>query len=105
MKRSTQSEHAIRINAAVGLLRETSVFSKATQALCSQYGISRRQAYRYVKIAQRQGERVTIPKPKKVFTIKLPLDLIEQIRRKARQSGRSISDIVAEALQHFLSKR
>ena len=105
MNRSTHSEHAIRINAAVDLLRETNVFSEAARFLCLRYGISYRQAYRYIKIAQSQSKQIAIPEPKKVFTIKLPLSIIEQIRHNARQSGRSISDIVAEALRHFLSKR
>jgi hypothetical protein len=87
------------------LLRATNLFSEAAHVLCSRFGISHRQAYRYIKIAQSQSKRIVIPEPKKVFTIKLPLGIIERIRQNARQSGRSISDIVAEALRLFLSKR
>ena len=105
MHRSNQSEHTMRINSAVELLREKTGVSEAARTLCLKYGISHRQAYRYIKLAQRQGKKVAIPEPKKVFTVKLTLDLIEQIRLKARQSGRSISDIVTEALRYFLAKR
>jgi predicted HicB family RNase H-like nuclease len=105
MNRSTQSEHALRINTAVGLLQENTAHSEAAHMLCSKFGISLRQSYRYINIAKRQGIPSAIPESKKVFTVKLTIDLIEQIRLKARQSGRSISDIVAEALRYFISKR
>jgi len=105
MSRSTDIEHAIRINATLSLLHQKQGVAKTVQVLCRQFGISRRQAYRYIDIAECQENGVMVPEPKKVFTVKLPLGLIKQIRQQARRNGRSISDIVIEALHYFLTKR
>jgi hypothetical protein len=105
MSRSTDIEHATRINATLSLLHQKQDIAGVVQVLCRQFVISRRQAYRYIEIAECQENGVVVPELKKVFTVKLPIRLIGQIRQKAQRSGRSISDIVTEALRHFLTKR
>lgn len=46
----------------------------------------------------------SIPEPRSVFTVKLPLRLMQQVRQTARQQKRTISDWVAEALHQHLER-
>lgn len=64
--------------------------------------MSKRQAHRYVHVAQANAAPVSIPEEKAVFTVKLPRSLIRRVRRTARQRGGEISAWVAEALQRAL---
>jgi hypothetical protein len=105
MVRSSNTEHALRINAAIVLLKELKSVPEAVRILCDRYKLSTRQAYRYVGLSQQQNCQVEVPEARKVFSIKLPLSLIKEIRLHAKQSKRSISDIVMEALKLFLTKR
>jgi hypothetical protein len=73
--------------------------------LVAHYGISPRQAYRYVRHAQLVGRRVPVPEAKAVFTVKLPLSLIRRVRQQARQERGAISDWVEAALRRSLNLR
>ena len=65
----------------------------------SRFGISRRQAYRYVQEAAKAKEMLPLPEEKIVFTVKLPVSLVVRLRKFAKSSGESISDVTARALQ------
>lgn len=67
-----------------------------------QYGLSRRQAYRYLYQAQGVRAPLPVPEAKAVFTVKLPVSLIRQVRQQARRGGGTISQWVEEALQQSL---
>jgi hypothetical protein len=99
--RADNVEHAERINAAAELLAAGSPVNEAVAMLADRFGCSPRQARRYVHRAQVQG-RVAIPSVTTVFTVKLPVELVAQVRAHAAESGRSISGLVAQALQEFL---
>jgi predicted HicB family RNase H-like nuclease len=43
-----------------------------------------------------------VPEAKEVFTVKLPVSLIRQVRQQARRGGGTISQWVEEALQQSL---
>ena len=102
MSKSSESEQARRVKATVSLLkRKTS--PEVLSWLIANYGLSRRQAYRYLRRAQNAGGPLLIPEAKNVFTVKLPVSLICQVRQRARREGRAISQWVAEALQGSLS--
>lgn len=73
-----------------------------TAALAERFRISRSQAYRYVRKAQSMGKEVPVPDPKIPFTIKLSLDLVQKLRRYANSTGKSLSQIVTQALEAFL---
>lgn len=104
MTKSSESEQARRVNATVSLLkRKTS--SEVLRWLIDHYGLSRRQAYRYLQQAQRAGEPLPVPETKTVFTVKLPVSLIQQVRQQARQEGSPIGQWVAGALQRSLNLR
>jgi transposase-like protein len=102
MNRSSNSEQAQRMNIALELMKEYNSMAKAAAALAERFGISRSQAYRYVRKAQAAGKEVPVPDPKIPFTIKLSQDLIQKLRRYAGSTGKSLSEIVAQALEAFL---
>jgi predicted HicB family RNase H-like nuclease len=102
MKKSTMTEFTRRINFAVKILSAGGTHSEAKQALVKEFKISERQAFRYLKSAENISEPLVVPEKKLVFTVKLPISLIQRIRKKAKDSGHSLSSLVAEALETFL---
>jgi predicted DNA-binding transcriptional regulator YafY len=104
MTRSSDTERAERINAALAFLKQRQSPAAAARALAAQYGISKRQAYRYVHEAKDLGRQVSIPAKKMAFTVKLSQELIQALRQYARSTGQSLSEIVTEALEAFLYK-
>jgi predicted HicB family RNase H-like nuclease len=76
----------------------------AVAELQAVYGMSRRQAYRYVETAQSLKHPIPTPQNKTAFTVKVPVELVDAIREKARSTGRSISEIVTEALERLLNR-
>ena len=76
--------------------------AEAARTLAGRLGCSQRQARRYVDQAARSG-RVVVPEASSVFTVKLPVRLAAAVREHARASGRTISAVVAQALEEFLS--
>jgi hypothetical protein len=104
MVKSSNIERARRINAAHKLLKECDAVAQAVSAMESLYGISRRQAYRYVQEAQKIGTHIPIPEPKVAFTVKLAPNLIQMLRQYSERSGLSLGEIVARALETFLHK-
>lgn len=104
MSKSSESEQARRVNATVRLLKQEAS-PEVLSWLVAQYGLSRRQAYRYLQQAQSAGGPLLIPESKKVFTVKLPVSLIRQVRQQARREGGAISQWVAEALRRSLNMR
>jgi predicted DNA-binding transcriptional regulator YafY len=102
MTKSSQPERAQRINAALALIKKYKAPAKAAKALAAQYGISRRQAYRYVHEAEATGTQVPIPDKKIAFTVKLSQGLIRAVRHYANSTGKTLSEVVAQALEAFL---
>src|SRR5215469_10939895 len=101
--RAAGSEHAERINAAAGLAEAGIPAAEAARVLAGRFGCSVRQARRYVDQAAASG-RVAVPEPGVVFTVKLPGRLAVAVREHARVSGRTISAVVAQALEEFLAR-
>jgi hypothetical protein len=91
------------VNATVSLLSQKTSPSEVLDLLITRYGISRRQAYRYFQQAQAAAGPVPVPEVKGVFTVKLPVSLIRQVRQQARREGGGISPWVEEALRRSLS--
>ena len=101
--RAAGSEHAERINAAAELAEAGLAAAGAARVLAGRFGCSVRQARRYVDQAAASG-RVAVPEPGVVFTVKLPGRLAAAVREHARVSGRTISAVVAQALEEFLAR-
>lgn len=77
--------------------------AEAARLLAERFGCSPRQAHRYVQRAGHDGH-VAVPAPAAVFTVKLPVPLIARIRAHAAVSGRTLSAVVAQALEEFLAR-
>ena len=104
MAKSPQSQVAQRINTALDLLKRGSSREEALAALVRRYQVSRRQAYRYVEQAQQAKRKLPVPEEKIVFTVKLPVSLVTRLRRLAGSTGKSLSDLVTQALEAFLRR-
>jgi Ribbon-helix-helix protein, copG family len=101
--RAAGGERAERINAAAELASAGVPPAEAARVLAGRFGCSQRQARRYADQAARSG-RVAVPEPAAVFTVKLPVRLAAAVRAHARASGRTISAVVAQALEEFLER-
>lgn len=104
MARSSDPERAARLNAALALMQEHESLSQAAAVLVRRFGISKRQAYRYLDQARARDGPVPIPDRKVAFTVKLSEGLVEALRQHARVRGKRRSEIVAEALGAFLRR-
>jgi len=93
-----------RINAAQVLLKKYTSTAKVGKLLVERYGVSGRQAYRYILQAQRLKSPLPVPEKKVVFTVKLPLNLAYRLRRLARSRGESLSAMLTHALELFLKR-
>lgn len=101
--RAGGEEYAARVNAAVELVAAGWSVADAARELAGRFGLSERQARRYVERAAAGGP-VQVPPATTVFTVKLPVQLVARVRAHAAGSGRTISSVVAEALEEFLSR-
>ena len=104
-KRSLQAELAERVNTARSLLKEGSSRDEALSVVMDRFGVSRRQAYRYIEEALRIKHTMPVPERKVVFTVKVPEGLVSLIRHIANATGESLSAIVTQALKAFLKRR
>ena len=105
MRRSPHAELAERVNVARSLLKEGSSRDVALSAIMDRFGVSRRQAYRYIEEAIRIKRTVPVPERKMVFTVKVPESLVSLIRHVANATGESLSAIVTQALKAFLKRK
>jgi hypothetical protein len=102
-RRAGAAEYASHVNAAAALLDGGVPAAEAARVLAGQLGCSQRQARRYLARAAESG-RVEVPDDGTVFTVRLPLRLAAAVRAHARASGRTISSVVAQALEEFLGR-
>lgn len=104
MPRATAAQRAQRLNRSRTLLQLCSSLSEAVQQLVRSSSISPRQAYRYLKQAERLKHPVPINRPKIAFTVKLPPRQIRQLRIYAARNRLTLSDIVSRALTVMLDR-
>ncbi len=104
MTKSSNTERAKRINTAIAFLQESRSPAEAAVALSAQYGISKRQAYRYVKEAESAGGQIPVPDQKIAFTVKLSENLTQALRQYTQHKGQTLSEVVTLALEAFLYK-
>src|ERR687893_37441 len=101
--RADAGEYARRVNAAAELLLSGVALAEAARLLADRFGCSVRQARRYVERAARDGP-TPVPEATTVFTVRLPAVLVARVRERARESGSTISALVAQALTEFLAR-
>lgn len=102
MGRSSNAVKAERINMAQELLIKSKDLSEAAVAMVQMFGISKRQAYRYLREAQEHEQPVPIPEHKIAFTVKLPHALVEALHERAHERDQQLSELVTQALEAFL---
>ena len=103
MVRSTRSQKIERLNAAYEMLDQGITASEAVLRLSRRFGLSPRQAYRYLQDARALDQPVEPAEALIPITIKLPGTLAEALRAQAKSSGVSIGEIVARALRRLFS--
>jgi RNase P/RNase MRP subunit p29 len=96
-------EYARRVNAAAELVGAGMPVITAARTMAGRYGVSVRQARRYVEQAVAAG-RIEVPEANGVFTVKLPGSLAGRVREHARQRDTTLSAVVAQALDEFLRR-
>jgi len=104
MTRSSNTDKTHRLNAAFHLLAQGYTLAEAAGALTQQFGLSRRQAYRYLQEAQQIDAPALVASPSIPITIKIPADVVKRLRTHAQASGMTLGEIVAQAIVSFLDK-
>jgi hypothetical protein len=102
LRRAHLDEYAVRVNRAAVLLRERSR-AEAVRALQAEFGLSERQARRYVNVAVEQPDGVPVPERTAVFTVRLAPSLIGGLRERAGATGQTLSAVTAEAVRGYLA--
>jgi predicted DNA-binding transcriptional regulator YafY len=103
MTRSTDVQKSERLNAAHSLLARGTGISEAVVTLSRQFGLSRRQAYRYLREAETIGHPVPVVAPSVPMTLKIPANIISEVRAYSVISGLTLSEIVTRAITAFLT--
>ncbi|MCP5069310.1 MAG: hypothetical protein GY946_22320 [bacterium] len=103
MARSTRAQKAERLNVAHGLLIQGRSMAEAATMLSQEFGLSRRQAYRYLQEAQAIGHPVAVREAFVPITLKIPRSVARELRAYANSSGLTLGEIVARAVSRFPS--
>jgi hypothetical protein len=103
MARSTKADKARQLNAAYGMLQCSVALPEAMQQLSRKFGLSERQAYRYLEEATHLNRPVEVSEATVPITLKLPTGTARLLRAYAGSSGLTIGAIVTRALAAFLS--
>lgn len=103
LRRAHADEYAVRVNRAVALLEECPP-AGAVRGLQAAYGLSERQARRYVNAALVRPEGVVVPERTAVFTVRLAPSLIAGLRNRARARGQTLSAATSDAVRAYLDQ-
>ena len=104
MIRSTRVQKAERLRAARRLLADEIGIAEAAVALSRAFGLSRRQAYRYLELA-RAGAPPLAAENSVTITLKMPESLARGLRAHATARGVTTSEVVRQAVAAFLAAK
>ena len=104
MSRSNSAERAQRLNAAFDLLAQGCAIAQATAMLADGFGLSQRQACRYVQEARAIKRPVPIAATSVAITVKVPEDIAMKLRAHAQATGSTIGDVVSRAVLGLLAR-
>ena len=104
MTRSTDAQKAERLNAAHRLLARGTELADAATMLSRDFGLSRRQAYRYLELA-RAGAPPLAAENSVTITLKMPESLARGLRAHATARGVTTSEVVRQAVAAFLAAK
>lgn len=96
-------ERALRINTAAELLDDHGATADVVREVARRFRLSERQARRYVDRARKDGP-VEVPEASVVFTVRLPGGLVARLRAHGSDTGRTLSSLVAEAIEELLGR-
>lgn len=99
VRRSSKIEQARRLNAAFEGLQAHGSLAQVLRKLRRAYGLSQRQAYRYVQQAQQMQEPWPVPEASAVLSVKLSRGLIELVRSQARAQGCTLQSWMDQTLR------
>ena len=102
MTRATMQQRAERLNAAYELRDRRA--AEAVRLLAERYALSPVQARRYVRAAADMDGLLPDAEIKQPITVRVPQHLAEQLRARARRTGRSLGSLVSQAIAAFLSR-
>ncbi len=94
---------AQHLNAAYRLLERKTELSEAARLLSNEFGLSLRQAYRYLEAASHLEGPVEATESTVPITLKLTPSTVRALRAYANSSGLTIGSIVTRALDAFLA--
>ena len=92
------------MNAAFDLLAEGRAAAQATAALSEEFGLSPRQAHRYVQEAQGITRPVPVSAAAVAMTVKVPEEVARQLRLHARATGSTLGEVIARAFAGLLAR-
>jgi predicted DNA-binding transcriptional regulator YafY len=105
MIRSTRAQKAQRLRAARRLLADEIGMPEATMALSRAFGLSRRQAYRYLELARAGVPAPSAAETSVTITLKMPESLARGLRQHATERGVTTSEVVRQAVSAFLAAK
>jgi Ribbon-helix-helix protein, copG family len=103
MIRSTRVQKAERLRAARRMLAEKIGMAEAAMALSKTFGLSRRQAYRYLEA--RAGTPAPVVENSVTITLKMPQSLARGLRVYATKRGITTSEVIRQAIAAFLTAK
>jgi hypothetical protein len=103
MTRSTKADKARQLNAAHSMLQSSVAIPEAMQRLSREFGLSERQAYRYLEEATQLERPVEVIEASVPITLKVPEGTAHLLRAYSKSTGLTIGAIVTRALAAFLS--
>src|SRR5580692_5458048 len=103
MARSTKVDKARQLNAAFSMLQSSVAFPEAMQRLSREFGLSERQAYRYLEEATQLKRPVEVIEATVPITLKVPEGTAHLLRAYSKSTGLTIGAIVTRALAIFLN--
>ena len=74
-------------------------------ALSRAFGLSRRQAYRYLELARAGVPAPSAAEPSVTITLKMPESLARGLRQQATERGVTTSEVVRQAVSVFLAAK
>lgn len=92
------------MNAAFDLLAQGCAVAQAAVVLTEEFGLSGRQAHRYLGEAQTIKRKVPVAAPSVPITVKVPEDIAAQLRAHAHATGCTIGDVVSRAVLALLAR-
>jgi hypothetical protein len=102
MIRSTRAQKAERLTTARRLLANGIGMAEAAMTLSRTFGLSRRQAYRYLKLARAGKAAPPVAENSVTTTFKMPKSLARNLRAHASARGVTTSEVVRQAVAAFL---